>query len=253
MTDSAQTPQSPDTILVVPCYNESRRLDIGAIGRCVRDNPRVALLFVDDGSTDATAAVLEELCKDPAGRLRWKKLDHNSGKAEAVRQGVLAALERKPALVGYWDADLSTPLDVLGDYLAILDRDPRLLAVLGCRVRRLGARIERKPLRHYAGRIFATLASVVLGIAVYDTQCGAKLFRASDAVASTFGEHFLSKWIFDVEVLARLRRALVPEPLAPTLFEYPLPCWRDVAGSKLTMWHGVAAFGDLWRIARKYR
>ncbi|MBI5504741.1 MAG: glycosyltransferase [Deltaproteobacteria bacterium] len=253
MTHLVQPLESGHAILVVPCYNEASRLDLGAIARGIADNPRVAFIFVDDGSTDATAAVLEELCNDPLGRLRWKKLARNCGKAEAVRQGVLAALELRPAMVGYWDADFSTPLDVVGDYLALLDRDPRLLAVFGSRVRRLGAEVERKPLRHYAGRIFATVASMVLGIGVYDTQCGAKLFRVTDAVANAFAEPFSSRWIFDVELLARLRREVAPQPLAPLLLEYPLPRWRDVAGSKLTLWHGIAAFGDLWRIARKYR
>jgi hypothetical protein len=120
-------------------------------------------------------------------------------------------------------------------------------------VRRLGANIDRRALRHYAGRIFATLASLVLGMAVYDTQCGAKLFRADAAVARAFAEPFLSRWIFDVELLARLRRETDGEPLGTRLLEIPLPSWRDVAGSKLTMGHGAAAFIDLLRIWRKTR
>jgi len=242
-----------DTIVVVPCYNEAKRLDAAAVLHLVDTEPRVALLFVDDGSTDATARLLEDLSRSRPESISYFSLAVNSGKTEAVRRGVLAALERRPAFVAYWDADLSTPLDMVPLFLAELDRNAHLLGVLGSRIRRLGADIDRLALRHYAGRIFATLASAVLGMAVYDTQCGAKMFRATDDVARAFSEPFQTRWILDVEMLARLRRDLGAEVLASRLFEMPLPRWRDVAGSKLTMAQGAAAFVDLWRIWRTTR
>ena len=80
---------------------------------------------------------------------------------------------------------------------------PELVGVFGSRIRRLGAAITRDPLRHYFGRVFATLASMVLDLAVYDTQCGAKLFRVNDDLRRAFG-HVSLRWIFDVELLARI-------------------------------------------------
>jgi dolichyl-phosphate beta-glucosyltransferase len=240
-----------DTIVVVPCYNESRRLDTEAVLRLVDTEPRVSLLFVNDGSTDSTADVLESLRGARPDRIAWFSLERNSGKTEAVRRGVVAALEQNPAFVAYWDADLSTPFDMVPVFLAELDRRPDLLGVLGSRIRRLGADIRRRPLRHYAGRIFATLASAVLGMAVYDTQCGAKMFRATDSLRRAFAEPFHTRWILDVEMLARLRVELGAAELAGRLFEVPLPYWRDVAGSKLTMGQGAAAFVDLARIWRR--
>ncbi|HYC56552.1 MAG TPA: glycosyltransferase [Candidatus Binatia bacterium] len=242
-----------DTVIVVPCYNESRRLDRRAFLEYVAGHQGVRFLFVDDGSTDSTAAVLEELCGQAPASLRMLRLERNSGKAEAVRRGVLAAITGHPRYVAYWDADLSTPLDAVASFIAALDENPQLLAVLGSRVRRLGADVDRRPLRHYAGRIFATLASLALGLSVYDTQCGAKMFRAVDPVPGLFEKPFLSRWIFDVEVLARLQVAVAPQSAAPRLSELPLRRWHDVAGSKLTMGTGIAAFGDLWRIYRCYR
>lgn len=242
-----------DAIVVVPCYNEARRLDASAVVHLVDTEPRVSLLFVDDGSTDATAVVLDELCRSRPQRISSLALAVNSGKTEAVRRGVLAALERRPGFVAYWDADFSTPLDMVAVFLAELDRKPDLLGVLGSRICRLGADIDRLALRHYAGRIFATIASVVLGMAVYDTQCGAKMFRATDDLARAFSQPFHTRWILDVELLARLRRDLGAATLASRLFEMPLPRWKDVAGSKLTMGQGAAAFVDLWRIWRTTR
>jgi hypothetical protein len=69
---------------------------------------------------------------------------------------------------------------------------------------RLGAQIERSFVRHVLGRVFVTVASSLLKLYAYDTQCGAKLFRR-DAVGSLFGGEFVSRWLFDIELYLRLR------------------------------------------------
>ena len=242
-----------NTLVVIPCYNESQRLDLAQIEEFVGGQSEVRLLFVDDGSSDATAQILANLAQRLPESVSWMQLPVNSGKAEAVRQGVLVGLKEAPEFVGYWDADFATPLYLVGDFRRMLLTDSNLLGVLGSRVQRLGARIERNPFRHYAGRVFASLASLVLGIAVYDTQCGAKMFRAGPEMRAAFAQSFDSSWIFDVEVLARLKRMLGAKILATRLYEYPLPEWRDVAGSKLSTTRGAGAFLELWKIFRKYR
>jgi glycosyltransferase involved in cell wall biosynthesis len=243
------------TIIVVPCYNEARRLDVGAFRRFLAAGSGVRLLFVDDGSTDATRNVLRELIAGSEDRAGVLALPANVGKAEAVRRGIEQALLSRPEFVGYWDADLATPLEEIDAFLAELRGQPELIAVIGSRVRRLGAQVERQELRHYLGRIFATIASLVLGLAVYDTQCGAKIFRASDQVANAFATPFVSRWIFDVEVLARMsawRRVHGGPPLETSVLEHPLRVWRDVAGSKLNAAHMAGAFLDLVRVGRRH-
>jgi len=121
----------------------------------------------------------------------------------------------------------------------------------------LGRTIDRRWKRHYAGRVFATCASLILGVSVYDTQCGAKLLRATDEVAQVFAQPFRTRWIFDVELLARLLSSSGqglgrPEP-PQILYEYPLRQWRDVAGSKLRLRHIVKAALDLVGILTRYR
>jgi len=239
-----------NTLIVVPCYNESRRLDAAQVEAFVLQHPDVRFLFVDDGSTDGTFEILEVLASRHPDAIALKKLAVNLGKAEAVRQGVLAGLCEDPEFLGYWDADLATPLEAIADFRATLVANPRLIGVLGSRIRRLGANVERRALRHYSGRIFASLASIVLGLGVYDTQCGAKLFRTDSAFASAFREPFSSRWIFDVEILARLKRELGARELAERLFEFPLSRWEDVGGSKVTWRQGLLAFVELWKIYR---
>jgi glycosyltransferase involved in cell wall biosynthesis len=189
-----------ECIVVIPCFNEANRLDLRAfVEHSVRGD--AALLFVNDGSSDDTGDVLDELCAINPANFSALHLPRNCGKAEAVRQGVLRAFQRQPAYIGYWDADLATPLDAIGEFRAYLAANPRVEMLLGARVRLLGRTIERRISRHCAGRVFATAASWVLQLPVYDTQCGAKLFRATDRTRLLFAEPFRSRWIFDVELL----------------------------------------------------
>lgn len=137
--------------------------------------------------------------------------------------------------------------------LALLNEVPACEWVLGARVRLLGRRIERRAVRHYAGRVFATAASLVLGLPVYDTQCGAKLFRGSALLRDCRAAPFDSRWIFDVELLARFR-ALTgadAEGVEARVHELPLRRWRDVRGSKVTGGAALRA-AELWGIYRTY-
>ena len=212
---------------------------------------------MDDGSTDTTGPVLEELRADAPDRIEVLALGENRGKAEAVRRGMLRALDSSPDYAGYWDADLATPLGEVPGFVERMRSDSRLELVMGARVKLLGRTIVRNPARHYLGRIFATCVSVVLRLAVYDTQCGAKLFRADpELLEPLFGEPFRSTWIFDVEILARLIRRLHENggpPVEDVVYEYPLTTWRDIEGSKLTGGDFVRSAWELARIWQVYR
>jgi glycosyltransferase involved in cell wall biosynthesis len=224
----------PKTFLIVPCFNEAARLPAAEFAGLLARRPDLTLLFVDDGSTDGTADVVEALRAREGGRVELLRLPENGGKAEAVRRGLVVALEHGAELVGYADADLSTPASELERLLARMDAGaPAVL--LASRVRLLGSDVRRHAHRHYLGRVFATLASLALGIPVYDTQCGAKLFRRTDALRAARATPFRTRWIFDVELLDRLLRGGPgAAPLGVEAFEeLPLRAWRDVGGSKL--------------------
>jgi glycosyltransferase involved in cell wall biosynthesis len=237
-------------VIVVPCYNEERRLD-GPGFRDFLDAPDVSLLFVDDGSTDRTAQVLEELGATLAGRAAVLRLGQNGGKAEAVRRGMLRALAEGAAVTGYLDADLATPPGEMVRLLELLRSGSHDVA-LAARVRLLGTDIVRKPLRHYLGRVFATCASLCLGIPVYDTQCGAKLFRRTEALEAALAEPFTSRWAFDVELIGRLLTGTTRVPGLPLerIVEMPVRRWHDVGGSKVHLKDFPRMGLDLLRIHR---
>jgi dolichyl-phosphate beta-glucosyltransferase len=218
----------PGTHVIVPCYNEAARLRPPGFAP-LTEHADIELLFVDDGSTDRTLEVLRELEAEHEDKVRVLALQPNRGKAEAVRHGMLAALGRGAEIVGFLDADLATPADEMLRLRAILlasDAD----VVIGARVALLGRDIQRSAARHYLGRVFATAASAILGLVVYDTQCGAKLFRRTPALERALSEPFVSRWIFDVELLGRL----VPSADGGNrVIEVPLETWHDVKGSKI--------------------
>ena len=242
------------TTIVVPCYNEAERLVGNAFLQFVEANEGYEVLFVDDGSTDDTRGVLDALCQRHA-RLRFLGLDDNGGKAEAVRAGLRAAISDGASHVGYFDADLATPLDALPQLRQVLDDRPERDIVMAARVMLLGREIRRNPARHYAGRAFATCASMLLDLPVYDTQCGAKLFRVNAALDEALEAPFVSGWIFDVELLRRLqitREAHGLSDLAACTYELALDRWEDVAGSKVKISDFPAAFVQLGQLLVKY-
>jgi dolichyl-phosphate beta-glucosyltransferase len=246
----------PTACVVVPCYNEAKRLNVAGFREWLAGGSAARLLFVDDGSGDDTFGVLKEICRGYEDRASVVRRGVNSGKAEAVRTGVLHALDAdfEIAFVGYWDADLATPLDAIESFIDVLVSQPAIEMVFGSRVKLLGRFVERHPARHYLGRVFATVVSVILHLPIYDTQCGAKLFRINKHTSEVFAEPFLSKWVFDVEILARYLKLYGGDParLEKAIYEYPLERWKDIAGSKVRPRDFFAAFWDILKIRRRY-
>jgi glycosyltransferase involved in cell wall biosynthesis len=285
----------PDDVeIVVPCYNEASRLRVADFVAFVRaPETRARLLFVDDGSSDGTLAALHEARDACPDRIDILSLPSNVGKAEAVRLGMRRACgdaiaERpkrlKPSFVGFWDADLATPLNHVGLFRDVFIKRPETDMVFGARVGLLGRDIQRSARRHYVGRAFATLASFALGMPVYDTQCGAKLFRVGDDLEAALSEPFDTRWVFDCELVGRyasLRRArsaraaggsaagprtkakailgngVSKNPrderrVVDSIYEYPLHEWKDVAGSKVKPSDAVKMAWGLARLRMKY-
>jgi len=241
-----------EVAITVPCYNEADRLKCDAFVDFVRQHRDVVFIFVDDGSTDGTAHLLKSIARSEPNNVQLITLETNRGKAEAVRQGTLSAIAAGASYVGYWDADLATPLHAVMEFVGELKKKSDLLLVMGARVQLLGRTIVRKRYRHYLGRVFATVASFVLRMPVYDTQCGAKMFVASEPVALAFRDPFISRWVFDVEILARLVcRGNVNPQVA--ICEYPLFEWQDVKGSKIKLKDFWIALWDLGRIHFTYK
>jgi dolichyl-phosphate beta-glucosyltransferase len=236
-----------DVVIVIPCYNEEHRLQDAPI-LSLLEGPGVGLLLVDDGSSDKTAERLRALQDRSPDRIEVLCLPANRGKAEAVRAGLQRAIASGAALAGFADADLSTPPQEILRLVEVIRAAPEVNAVLGSRVAVLGADIRRKHARHYLGRVFATFASVILRAPVYDTQCGAKIFRSTPDLEDALAQPFRSRWAFDVELLGRLM-VRAGDYRSAGIIEVPLRRWEDVGGSKMRPTHMAKAGLDLASIA----
>jgi len=229
--------------LIIPCYNEEKRLRLSEF---LSGLDFCSFLFVNDGSTDRTVNLIKRVLNE---RILLLDLENNVGKAEAVRLGMLYASQNPPLngseWIGFWDADLATPLSEIEGFLsyASIHRGD-VEAVWGSRVHRLGSSIRRNYRRHILGRVFATIAGSLLGIRSYDSQCGAKLFKSA-LIPEAFSEPFLSKWLFDIELIMRLQRR--------NIIEYPLRRWSDISQSKLNILSEAAdILLDLIKIRIRY-
>jgi glycosyltransferase involved in cell wall biosynthesis len=243
-----------NTSIIVPCYNEGRRLDVDEFRSFLNNNSRISFIFVNDGSTDNTNEIIDSIKSFNHEKVKCLTFYENRGKAEAVRCGVLKAIEAGAKNIGYWDADLSTPLEFIYRMIDKINRN--VTFVLGSRVQMLGYHIERHPLRHYTGRFFATMASIILDLPVYDTQCGAKVFRNNFEIQKAFSHPFTVNWSFDVELIGRLKiikRAFDLKPLKESAVEYPLERWIHYCDSKVRAIDLVVGIEELLSLKRAFR
>ena len=237
------------TIIIIPCYNEYGRLKVDEFCRFIKENKGVEFVFVNDGSTDNTLINLELILKEHSNRVNILSNAKNEGKGEAVRKGMKYAITLRPDFLGFWDADLATPLSAIWDLLLVFEQHPEIKWVFGSRVKILGRRIIRKEIRHYVGRVFSTLASTILKLPIYDSQCGAKIFRNDYCLELALQDKFISRWIFDVELIARLSK-LSFECGSPKniIYEFPLNSWEDKTGTKIKIRDLFIVPRDLFKI-----
>lgn len=234
----------PSTAIIVPCFNEVSRIRASEFISFSNEHPDTQFYFVNDGSTDDTKKILLQIQQSSNSNIIC--LEKNSGKAEAIRTGFINALENRHDLIGYLDADLSTGLD---EFLQLKEEltNRNLDFVLGSRIKKIDTVIERSFFRHIVGRIIATFIDWKFKLGVYDTQCGAKIFR-SDTIEKSVEERFYTKWFFDVELLLRIRK----DHPGYNAAEIPLSKWKNVLNSKLSILSFPVVIKDLLVLLNKY-
>ncbi|MFB7332446.1 glycosyltransferase [Streptomyces adustus] len=228
-----------DLTVVVPAYNEERRLGptLDAITRYL-DEPEGRwgeweVVVADDGSTDATRDIVTAR-RDP--RIQLVASPHNRGKGNALRIGVAASRGRRVLVT---DADLAAPIEELEKLGKALGEGNA--AAVGSRSvpgATIGSRQHR--LRELLGRAGNFLIRSVAVPGIRDTQCGFKLFDG-DRARAAFAASRLDGWGIDVEVLQYFRRADWP------LAEVPVS-WSHQSGSKVRPLDYVRVLGELGRL-----
>jgi glycosyltransferase involved in cell wall biosynthesis len=235
----------PFLSIVIPAYNEALRL--GSTLEKVRQylesrNHSGELIVVDDGSSDQTGQLLEEVQRlHPA--LRVLRNDSNRGKGFSVRRGVL---EARGELVLFTDADLSAPIEETNKLLAALESSGADAAVGSRALQRRLIGVHQPWWREWAGRAFNGLVRFFTGLKIRDTQCGLKLFRRL-STRRAFELQRVNGFGFDPEVLFLIER------LGGRVVEVPVR-WNDSPATRVRFLRdAVRMFLDLvalrWRAA----
>jgi dolichyl-phosphate beta-glucosyltransferase len=195
--------ERPYVSIIIPAYNESARIGttLDRIKEYLSDKPYSwEIVLVDDGSSDATVAVAQEHMRD--SHLRVLPNPRNLGKGASIRNGMLAA---RGEYMLFSDADLSTPIEELGNLLTSCQEGYGV--AIGSRALKESRLEVRQPwYREFMGRIFNVLVRILVLGGIKDTQCGFKLFTR-EAALSIFPKQRLSGFAFDVEVLLLARKA----------------------------------------------
>jgi dolichyl-phosphate beta-glucosyltransferase len=237
--------------IVIPCYNEEKRLNTSDLIDFIKLND-INFCLVNDGSKDNTIKLLDTIKKESKGKAEIINLKSNVGKAEAVRTAFRDILVKKKFdFIGYFDADLSTPLEEIYNLLQPF-KTKDYYFTFGSRVKIIGKEIIRKAYRHYLGRVFATAVSHIIRMPVYDTQCGAKIFNVK-MINEIFEEKFVSRWFFDIEIFLRYIKKYTLNNTMNTILEVPLNKWEDKGGTKLKLWDFLKVPVELLKIKLKYR
>jgi dolichyl-phosphate beta-glucosyltransferase len=191
--------QQPLLSIIIPAYNEERRLpkSLDSIiafvdEQCAMGTFSTEVLVVENGSRDHTTEVAEAY----AGKRPYIKVLHSSkGKGAAVRAGMLAGQGRYLFMC---DSDLSMPIKEVLKFLppALDGYDVAIASREGP-----GAhRYDEPPFRHLMGRVFNLIVRVIAIPRFQDTQCGFKSFRR-EVAREVFTDGTMDGWAFDVEAL----------------------------------------------------
>jgi len=226
--------------LIIPAYNEEKRIGktMERVVHCVKGLGFPAeVIVVDDGSQDATRDIVGGFVeREPSVRLRLIPGVHR-GKGSAIRTGVLAS---RGDFILFTDADLSTPLDLIGRFLERMESEGKDVVIASREVP--GARRFHEPLtRKIASRIFNRVVRIFTLKRIRDTQCGFKAFRA-EAARTIFRKTTIERFGFDVEVL------YLAQKNGFSIDEFPVQ-WYYGPSSTMKVWRdGCLMFLDVLRI-----
>ncbi len=227
----------PPFTAVIPCFNEEARIGetlCVTLDYLTANAPESELIVVNDGSTDATAAIAREKLDGATIQTRLLENFPNRGKGAAVRSGLLAA--QKPIGL-FFDADLSTPLEETPKLIEPIENGEVDIAFGSRALDRSLIGIHQPWRREQGGRVFNLLVRTATGLPFWDTQCGFKAFQLDVCWPILEAAH-VNGFAFDVELLFLAHRAGL------RIREIPVR-WNHAQGSK------VSFFRDSLRMLRE--
>ena len=232
-----------DLFMIVPCFNEEKRINLDYWNK-LSEIPNVHWIFVNDGSSDGTKSLLNQIINSSV-----INLERNAGKAEAIRKGISDTFDKNPAeifQVGYLDADSAFEIeDIKNVVMLSFSKGSTFNSYWGSRVALSGRNITRNNLRHILSRILITIFGYRMGNLPYDPQTGFKIFKFNKEQMAIFDRNFETKWFVDIEILLRFKAVNGKDM---RIWEEPVNTWKDIEGSKIRGLELITIFRDLVKI-----
>lgn len=231
----------PYLSIVIPAYNEERRLP-PTLHRLLRYLPTLGrsfeIIISDDGSTDATAAMVTELARQHPELILLSD-GVNRGRTPAMRRGIEAA---RGELILETDADGSVADDAIGRCVAAFEADPSLACVFGSRELRESHIVKwQPPLRVFLGYGFLYLTRITLWMwNITDFALGFKMFRR-EAARDIFAHQYERHIVAEAEII------YVAKQRGHAFMEVPVT-WTDDADSRIRPFREI--FRSLAGLAR---
>ncbi|OGN03880.1 MAG: hypothetical protein A2831_03120 [Candidatus Yanofskybacteria bacterium RIFCSPHIGHO2_01_FULL_44_17] len=224
--------------VIIPAYNEEKRIEktlLSVHEYLSRQSYDYEILVVNDGSKDQTSAIVHKL-SFAVRNLRLVDNKENHGKGWVVRQGML---EAQGDYRLFMDADNSTTVDQVAGFLPFFEQGFDI--VIGSR-RIEGANIAVKQpwFRDFLGGAFRLVVRVLVPVGVTDSQAGFKAFSKKTAEA-IFPKQTISRWAFDVEILAIARK------MKFKIKETPIK-WENDADSKVKLSGMIKMLFEVFRV-----
>ena len=246
MASSNTDQNSYKLAIIIPFYNEEKRIIVEHFSSFALQQKDILLVIVDDGSTDNTAMLLHSIHNLSPGNTKIINLSNNVGKGNAIRAGMLSIVDSAIPYIAYMDADLSAPFEEILRLSSFLPGSD-YTAILGSRMMNPDSQIKRSLFRHISGRTVANVIDSRFKIGFYDTQCSAKIFRY-ESLVPVIQEPFYTRWFFDVELILRIRK----QTGRFHGLETPVKIWEHKDGSKINAFSVFSIIKEIYILFRKY-
>jgi len=200
----------------MPAYNEGSHLR-QSIQRTHQQLERMTrdfeIVVVDDGSTDNTAEVLDQVAKDLKGVITVK-LGQNQGKGHALRKGFEHVTGD---LVFFLDADMDLPPEQMPGFLEVMEEE-QADVVIGSKLHPR-SQVDYPMHRRFISFVYFTITRILFGLPVRDTQTGIKLFKR-EVLECCLPVMFVRAFAHDLELLVLAHHFGYRTVESPVIIEY---------------------------------
>ena len=206
--------------IIIPAYNEEKRIE-----KTAEDYIKYfkkydyELIIIPNGCKDKTEDIVKKLSKKNK-QIKYKIIKEAVGKGGAIKEGFRIAQGK---LIGFVDADNSTKPREFEDLIKNIGKYDCIIA--SRYIKGAVVKPKQKITRIIASRAFNLMVRILFGLRVYDTQCGAKLFK-KEVIKKILPKLDITKWAFDVDLLLQVKKQKYK------IKEYPTK-WEDSLGSQL--------------------